>query len=89
MNLLYATIFFILLCSSTIRLSLAYTIPTDFDYLECSPDRELCEYWLVVQEKLTMIHDGVLVYSHNGTLIKYDEFPNNYTTKVSRVCFKP
>ena len=59
------------------------SIPDDFKYDECYPSNETCEYWLVIQEKLTMIYDGVLVYGHNGSLIKYDEFPNNVTTKVS------
>lgn len=57
-------------------------IPADFKYSECAQDEEVCEYWLTVQEKLTMVIDGVLVYSHNGTLFRYDESPDNYTTKV-------
>ena len=61
----------------------ATSIPDDFKYNECHPDNATCEYWLVIQEKLTMIWDGVLVYSHNGTLYRYDEFPENATTKVS------
>ena len=76
---------FLIFCTilSSIHWTLGYTIPADFDYPECASNSALCEYWLVVQEKLTMIYDGVLVYSHNGTLIKYDEYPGNYSTNVS------
>lgn len=83
-----ATMFYLAVVVVTVIVSMTTTsvtgstIPVDFKYGECNSSYEICEYWFVIQEKLTMIYDGVLVYGHNGTLIKYDEFPDNYTTKV-------
>lgn len=54
-----------------------------FDYEECPPDQKKCEYWLVIQEKLTMISEKNLVYAHKGKLYLFDEHPSNYSVIVS------
>ena len=48
---------------------------------------EVCEYWLTIEEKLTMIHQndkghGDLVYGHKGKLYKYNEHWSNATSVV-------
>lgn len=63
--------------------SLLYAQP----YKECHPDKKICEYWLVVKEKLTMIYNKDLVYAADGKLYKYDEHPSNYTTEVGHLVF--
>ena len=56
--------------------------PDGFNYKECLPDKEVCEYWLNLQEKLTMVFHKDLVYADKGRLYLYNENPNNYTTVV-------
>ena len=56
--------------------------PDGYDYQECPPTETRCEYWLVIQEKLTMIYDRNLVYAHKGKLYLYNEHFSNYTTEV-------
>ena len=57
--------------------------PDGFNYKECPPDQKKCAFWLVIQEKLTMIYEKNLVYAHNGKLYLYNEHHSNYTTEVS------
>lgn len=52
------------------------------DYDECNPDKDKCEFWLVLQEKLTMIAEKNLVYAHNSKLYLFDEHHSNSTTYV-------
>lgn len=54
-----------------------------FTYKECSPSEERCEYWLVIEERLTMHWDKTRVYAKNGTLYRHDEGPDNHKTQVS------
>lgn len=61
--------------------------PDGLNYEECSPTKTTCEYWLVIQEKLTMIYEKNLVYAHKGKLYLYNEHHSNYTTRVSRFCY--
>jgi len=56
--------------------------PDGYNYEECTPDRKTCEYWLVVQEHLTMIYEKNLVYAHKGNLYLYNEHHSNFTTHV-------
>ncbi|XP_057309635.1 uncharacterized protein LOC130647701 [Hydractinia symbiolongicarpus] len=56
--------------------------PDGLNYEECSPTKTTCEYWLVIQEKLTMIYEKNLVYAHKGKLYLYNEHHSNYTTRV-------
>ena len=65
----------------TLLLSGVFSI---LNYNECSPEKKVCEYYLVVKEKLTMFYKKDLVYPDKGRLYKYDEHPSNYTTEVSR-----
>ena len=51
-------------------------------YKECLPTEERCEYWLVIQEKLTMVFHGDLMYAEGGKLYLYNEHPSNFTTEV-------
>ena len=59
--------------------------PDGFTYKECLPDKETCEYWLNIQEKLTMIFHKDLVYADKGRLYLYNEHPSNYTTEVLNI----
>lgn len=52
-------------------------------YSICSPVFEFCEYWLVLEERLTMVHEADLVYGHQGYLYKYHEHWTNATSTVS------
>ena len=56
--------------------------PDGYEYTECTPTESTCEYWLVIQEKLTMIYLKNLVYAHKGKLYLYNEHHSNYTTNV-------
>ena len=56
--------------------------PDGFIYKECLPEKEVCEYWLNIQEKLTMVFHKDLVYADKGRLYLYNEHPSNYTTEV-------
>jgi len=56
--------------------------PDGYDYEECSSLESKCEYWLVIQEKLTMIYEKNLVYAHKGKLYLYNEHFSNYSTEV-------
>lgn len=57
--------------------------PDGFEYKECLPTQSECEYWLMIQEKLTMIFHKDLVYADQGRLYLYNEHPSNYSTEVS------
>ncbi|XP_065673687.1 uncharacterized protein LOC105843944 isoform X3 [Hydra vulgaris] len=61
---------------------ISYRHEDGWDYKECLPVQEKCEYWLVIQEKLTMIFHKDLVYAENGKLYLYNESPSNFTTEV-------
>lgn len=56
--------------------------PDGYSYRTCLPSETVCRYWLVIQEKLTMVFHGDLVYAEKGKLYKYDELPQNYTTEI-------
>ncbi|XP_065652013.1 uncharacterized protein LOC100198324 [Hydra vulgaris] len=62
--------------------TLAKLHPDGFNYEECPPNQTKCAFWLVIQEKLTMIYEKNLVYAHNGKLYLYNEHHSNYTTDV-------
>ena len=51
-------------------------------YTVCNPNLDICEYWLSIEERLTMIHDSDLVYGHKGRLYKYHENWSNATYTV-------
>ena len=57
--------------------------PDGYEYEECPPEHKKCEFWLVVQEHLTMIYEKNLVYAHKGNLYLYNEHHSNFTTHVS------
>ena len=56
--------------------------PDGFTYKTCLPSQTVCRYWLVIQEKLTMVFHGDLVYAEKGKLYLYNESPSNWTTEV-------
>ena len=56
----------------------------NYEYGECAPEKEVCEYWLSVKEKLTMIYKQDLVYAHKGKLYRYDD--ENATVAVRHMC---
>lgn len=62
--------------------ALGYMHADGFDYDECNPDAAKCEFWLVIQEKLTMIAEKNLVYAHKSKLYLYNEHHSNSTTYV-------
>ena len=49
---------------------------------ECSPLQNECEYWLTVEEKVTMIWKNTQVYAVNGTLFVYNESLDNQRIEV-------
>ena len=51
-------------------------------YKECSPSEDVCEFWLTVEEQLTMTWKRTRVHAVNGVLYKYDEMPSNSTITV-------
>ena len=51
-------------------------------YKECAPSGDVCEYWLTVQEQLTMTWKATRVHAVNGKLYKHNEVPSNSTTTV-------
>ena len=63
-----------------IQVSFCAEVPDNYKYDECAPDKEVCECWLSVKEKLTMISGKDLVYAHKGKLYKYND--TNTTTAV-------
>ena len=71
--------FFMIFCL-IIQVSLSAEVPEKYKYEECAPDKEVCEYWLSVKAKLTMIYGNDLVYAQKGKLYRYDDF--NATTVV-------
>lgn len=73
----------ILVLQSQLVLISAILHPDGFNYEECPPSKTSCEYWLVIQEKLTMIFEKNLVYAHKGRLFLYNEHHTNFTTHVS------
>ena len=62
----------------------AFHHPDGWNYKECPPEQETCEFWLYIQEKLTMIYHKDLVYADKGKLYLYNEHPSNYSTEVSK-----
>ena len=57
------------------------SVKRDFKNSTCDPNSEVCEYWLTIEEKLTMIHNKDLVYGHKGQLYKYyDDWSNASST---------
>ena len=62
--------------------TLSFRHEDGWDYKDCLPTQEKCEYWLIIQEKLTMIFHKDLVYAEKGKLYLYNESPSNYTTEV-------
>ena len=52
-------------------------------YTICNPNNDVCEYWLVLEEKLTMVHNSDLVYGHAGLLYKYNQHWSNASSTVS------
>ena len=63
-----------------IHASFCAEVPENYKYDECAPGKDVCEYWLSVKEKLTMISGKALVYAHKGKLYRYDDY--NATTTV-------
>ena len=61
---------------------LSYHHPDGLNYKECPPGEEKCEFWLFIQEKLTMIYHKDLVYADKGKLYLYNEHPSNFSTEV-------
>ena len=51
-------------------------------YSVCNPNFEICEYWISIEERLTMVHDSDLVYGHKGLLYKYHDHWSNATSTV-------
>ena len=49
----------------------------------CTPDDDVCEIFLVVQEYLTMTWQNSKLYPHKGKLFKSKEIPRDNATKVS------
>ena len=47
--------FFIIFCL-LMQVSFCAEVPEKNKYEECAPDKEVCEYWLLVKEILTMIY---------------------------------
>ena len=71
---------FLIIFCLIIQASFCAEVPENYKYDECAPDKKVCEYWLSVKEKLTMIHGTDLVYAHRGKLYRYDD--HNATTTV-------
>ncbi|XP_065666462.1 uncharacterized protein LOC136087501 [Hydra vulgaris] len=61
---------------------IAIEIPLDYKYNECSPEKNECEFWLEIREKLTMIYKKDLLYSSNGSLFLYNETSGPNATKI-------
>lgn len=40
---------------------------------ECSPSESVCEYWLTIDERLTMTWKNVRVVAENGSLFKFND----------------
>ena len=72
---------FTLYCQIKTGISILH--PDGYEYEECPPENKKCEFWLVVQEHLTMIYEKNLVYAHKGNLYLYNEHHSNFTTHVS------
>ena len=53
---------------------------------DCSPSQNVCEFWLVVHETLTMQwtrnHFPVRVEAHNGKLYAYDDTKQNTEVRL-------
>ena len=62
--------------------------PDGLTYKECVPTAKTCEFWLIIQEKLTMIFHKDLVYADKGKLYLYNEHPSNFTTQVIHASLK-
>ena len=73
---------YMLLFAHQINFGLCILHPDGYDYEECAPEKKKCEFWLVVQEHLTMIYEKNLVYAHKGNLYLYNEHHSNFTTHV-------
>jgi len=73
----------LILTSVSVLLTSALRHPDGFSYKECLPEQAVCEYWLIINEELTMIFHGDLVYADKGRLYLYNEHPSNFTTLVS------
>ena len=58
------------------------SVKGDFKNTPCDPSLEVCEYWLAIEEKLTMIHNKDLVYGHKGHLYKYYDHWSNASSTV-------
>ena len=60
---------------------------SEFENSTCDLSFEVCEYWLAIEEKLTMIHEKDLVYGHKGHLYKYyDHWSNaSFTVPIEEV----
>ena len=71
---------FVCLFSST----LSMRHPDGWKYKECLPTEEVCEFWLLIHEQLTMIFHKDLVYAEGGRLYLYNEHPSNFTTEVRK-----
>ena len=48
----------------------------------CDLSFEVCEYWLAIEEKLTMIYNKDLVYGNKGHLYKYYDHWSNASSTV-------
>ena len=75
----YVIIFFVM-----IHAFFSVEVHENYEYGECAPEKEVCEYWLSVKEKLAMIDKQDLVYAHKGKLYRYDD--ENATVAVRHVC---
>lgn len=73
----------LLLFTCQIKTGISILHPDGYEYEECPPENKKCEFWLVVQEHLTMIYEKNLVYAHKGNLYLYNEHHSNFTTHVS------
>ncbi|XP_064606396.1 uncharacterized protein LOC135471205 [Liolophura sinensis] len=49
---------------------------------KCEASSETCEFWLVVDEKLTMMHGADLVLPANGSLYRYDVTNTSSATPI-------
>lgn len=52
-------------------------------YDECHPSKKTCEFWLVVEERLTMHWDNKRVYAKDSILYRHNEGPGNQDESVS------
>ena len=82
LHIMQLFMFGFILVVQVVRIISAMLHPDGFNYQECPHTETRCEYWLVIQEKLTMIYDRNLVYAHKGKLYLYNEHFSNYTTEV-------